>query len=185
MNIDNCFELLISVVVDIIPQLGGLGPKFRYLVISFCHGEGENLSQFHLRALKARSVFFLLKDETGKINNLTDKYIMELSKLKYIKCYITIFEPEYRNFEQLPQRYQLSTTFHFTIEEIFGTLETANLDMSKPHSVIDPIVNRKFGNILHRYNGPNQWQHVHKCTSQKYQSISYQIPSTSSIPYLK
>ena len=57
--------------------------------------------------------------------------------------------------------------------------------MSTAHSVIEPIINRNFGNIFHHLNVPNQRQHIHKNTSQYYQPISYQRPRTSSIPYLK
>ena len=37
----------------------------------------------------------MLKDETEQINNLTDKYIMELSNFKHLQCYKTTFELEY------------------------------------------------------------------------------------------
>ena len=57
--------------------------------------------------------------------------------------------------------------------------------MSTAHSMIEPIVNRYFGNIFHHHNGPNQRKNIHKNISQHYQPRSYQIPSTSSIPYLK
>ena len=66
--------------------------------------------------------------------------------------------------------------------------------MTTSHSMIRTIVNRDFGNTFHHQNGPNQLQHIykntgqnyqHKNTSQQYQPRYYQIPSTSSIPYLK
>ena len=57
--------------------------------------------------------------------------------------------------------------------------------MSTAHLIIGPIVNTNFGNDFHHKNGTNQCQHFHKKISQKYQLISYQIPRTSSIPYLK
>ena len=69
----------------------------------------------------------MLKDETGKINNLTGKYIMELSKLKHHQCYMTKFELDYRKFEQLPKRHQLSTTIHIKIEELIETIDTADV----------------------------------------------------------
>ena len=40
MNNDNGFDLLISLVFDINTQLGGLGPKSQYLVMSSSLGEG-------------------------------------------------------------------------------------------------------------------------------------------------
>ena len=52
MNIDNGFDLIIVVLFSVSPQLGVIGPKSQYLVISFHHGEEENLPQFHLRALR-------------------------------------------------------------------------------------------------------------------------------------
>ena len=81
MDNDNGFDLLIAVVFAMSPQLGGLGPKYQYLVISLFLGEEENILQFHIRALHIRSETFLLQEKTGKINNLTGEYIMELSKL--------------------------------------------------------------------------------------------------------
>ena len=119
MIIDNYFDLLIAVVFFMSHQLGEIGPKSQYHVIYFRLGEGETFQQFHLIALQAQSKNLLLKDSTWKINNSTGKYIMELSKSKHLQRYMTSFEPEYRNFEQLSQRNQRSTTFHFKIEGIF------------------------------------------------------------------
>ena len=51
MNIDNGFDLLVAVVIAIIPQLGGLGPKAQDLVISFHLGEGVTLPRFYIRSL--------------------------------------------------------------------------------------------------------------------------------------
>ena len=48
MNNDNGFDLLIAIFFDMSPQIVGLGPKSQGLVVSFCLGERENLSQFHL-----------------------------------------------------------------------------------------------------------------------------------------
>ena len=58
------------------------------------------------------------------------------------------FDLECRKFERLPQRHQISTTVHFTIEEVFETLESVDIYMSKYHSMIDPVVNKNFENIL-------------------------------------
>ena len=80
-------------------KLGGLGVKAQYLVVSFCLGEGETLPQFHIISFQARIKKILFKDETGKINNIIGKYIMELLKLKHLECYIATFELNYRNFE--------------------------------------------------------------------------------------
>ena len=74
---------------------------------------------------------------------------------------MSYFEIEYRSFELLPQRHQLSTTSHFTIEEVFETIEKANVYTSKSHFTIDPIFNRNFVNTFHLQNLPNQRQHVH------------------------
>ena len=82
MNNDNGFDLIIAIVFAMITQQWGLGTKYKYLVVSFCLGAGKNLPQFHLRALQIRGENFLLQYETGKINILTGKYIIELSKLK-------------------------------------------------------------------------------------------------------
>ena len=82
---------------------------------------------------------------------------------------MTPFGLYYGNFECLPQSQKLSTTFNPTIEEVFETLETSDIDMTSSPSMIEPIVNRNFGNKFQHQNGPNQRQHTHKNTSQKYQ----------------
>ena len=51
IHYDNGFELLISIVFTMSPQLGRLVTKAQYLVIPFHLGEVEPLSGFHLRAL--------------------------------------------------------------------------------------------------------------------------------------
>ena len=42
---------------------------------------------------------------------------------------MTTFELQYRNFEQISQRHQLSTTFQYKIEEVFETIKTEDVDM--------------------------------------------------------
>ena len=49
---------------------------------------------------------------------------------------MTPFELDYRKFERIPQIHQLYTTFTPTIEGVFETLETADIDMTSPHSII-------------------------------------------------
>ena len=110
---------------------------------------------------------------------------MELSNFKHLQRYMTSFEIYYRKFERLPQIQQLSTTFNPTIEEVFETLDTADIDMSSSHSMIKPIVNHNFGNKFQHHNGPNQRQHPYKNTSQNYQRRYFQIPRTPQITYLK
>ena len=68
---------------------------------------------------------------------------------------MTTFELEYGKFEILPQKDLLSNTFRSTIGEVFETLDTDDLDMSTSHSMIDPIVNIKFGNTFNHQNGSN------------------------------
>ena len=65
-------------------RLGVIGPKAQDLVIYFFLVLGETIPQFHLRELHARTGIFLLKYDTGKINNFTGKYILELPKLKHL-----------------------------------------------------------------------------------------------------
>ena len=79
---------------------------------------------------------------------------------------MTTFEPEYRKFELLPQSQQPPTMLQFKIEEVFETLETAGVDISTAHSMIDPILNRNFGNTFYHPNGSNKFQHTHKNISQ-------------------
>ena len=46
--------------------LGGLGPKYQDIVISFHLAEGEALPQFHPRDLHIKSENFLLQDKQDK-----------------------------------------------------------------------------------------------------------------------
>ena len=70
------------------------------------------------------------------------------------------FKLNFRRFERHPQSDQLFIIFTHSIELIFLTLETALIDMNPLHSMIDPIVNKNFGNKFHHQNGPNQRQHT-------------------------
>ena len=167
MNNENGFDLLISVVSSIIPQLGGLETKYQDLVISFQLDEGETIPKFYLRALQIKSENFLLKYKIGKINNLMGKYILELSKLKQLQQYMNTFELDYNVFERLPQINQLYNAFTYGIEEVSETLFTADIDMTTSHSMIEPIVNRNFGNTFQHQNGINQRQQTHKKNSQQ------------------
>ena len=155
MHYDNGFELLIALIFNVISQLGGLGPKSKDLVIPFCLGKLESLTEFHLISIAIKSDIILMGDKTGQINNLTGKYIMELSKLKHIQGYMTSFEVAFRKFERHPQSYQLKHTFVHSKEIIFETLETDDIDMNSYQSMIEPIVNRNFGNTFYHQNGPN------------------------------
>ena len=85
MNNDNGFDLLIVVVFAMSPQLGGLGPKSKDLVIYFHLGEGDSLPKVHLRALNTRSESLLFRYKIGQIKNPTGKYTMEISKLKHLQ----------------------------------------------------------------------------------------------------
>ena len=212
MHYDNGFELLIAVVFQMIPQLVGLGPKYQDLLIPFLLGEGEPLPYFHLRALLIRSKLVLMRDQKVQISNLILKYIMEMSKLKHLHRYMDSFEIYFKRFERQLQSNQLSIIFNTSIELIFETLETADIDMNLSHSIIEPIVNKNFLNTFHHQNGPNQLQHTnknyiqkyqhittrqqyqhintvqqnqHRNPSQKYHSRSFQRHRTSSIPYPK
>ena len=80
---------------------------------------------------------------------------MELSKLKHIQHYITSFQIALRQFERSPQSDQLKYTFDQPIELIFEAMETDDISMTPSWSIIDPIVNRNFGNTFHNQNGPS------------------------------
>ena len=92
MHYDNGFEIILAVVFATSPQLGGLGPKAQDIVIPLHLDEEELLSDFHLRALAIRSELVLTIYQTGQINNLTGKYIMELSKVKHLQRYMNSFD---------------------------------------------------------------------------------------------
>ena len=114
MNNYNVFSLLIYVVFSMSPLLGVTEPKAQDLVIYFSLGEVETLPQLHLRVLLIRSENLLFQDETRQINNLTSKYIMEMSKLKHLQRFMTRFELAYKTFERLALRKRLSNTFKYT-----------------------------------------------------------------------
>ena len=51
--------------------------------------------------------------------------------------------------------------------------------------MIDPIVNRNFGNNFHHHNSTNQHQHVHTHTGKNYQSTSSETSRSLSPQNLK
>ena len=73
---DNLFDILISVVFVISPQIGGLGPKTQDIVILFRLCKEETLPDFYLEALTIRSELDLMQYQRGQINNLIGKYII-------------------------------------------------------------------------------------------------------------
>ena len=75
MNNYNGFDLIVAVLFVMSTQLGD---KAQDLLIYFRLGEGETPPQFHLIDIQIRNEIFLLQYETGQINNLTGKYIVEL-----------------------------------------------------------------------------------------------------------
>ena len=75
---------------------------------------------------------------------------------------MTTFELDYRNFECLTQRHQLSTIFNSTIEEFFETLVTEYVDMLTAHSMVEPIIRQNYGNKAYQQNGKNQRQYIQK-----------------------
>ena len=84
---------------------------------------------------------------------------------------MTILEQEDRKYEENRQWYHPSTKFHFTIEEVFETLDTADVEMSAAHFMIEPIVNRNICNTFHQHNRPDQPQQLHKTTGQQFKPI--------------
>ena len=155
-------------------NLDYLEPNIKTLWYNFALVKGELYHNYTLDIFRPENIF-LFNDETGQVKNHKGKYIMELSKLKRLQCYINTFELKYIKSECNPQRHQFSTTFHHTIEELFETLYTVDVYIPTVHSIVDPIFNRDFGNNFHHQNGPNQHQHVHKPTGRQYQYISFCI----------
>ena len=100
---------------------------------------------------------------------------------------MTLFELDYIIFENKPERHQLKNTFPLTIEEVFETLEIADVEMTTTRSskIIEPIFNRNCFNTFYHHYGPNQHQHVHKHTGQHYQSRPFQRSKNLLPPYLK
>ena len=61
------------------------------------------------------------------------------------------------------------------MEQVFETLETADIDMlTTIHpTMVDTIVNRNFGTTFYHPNGQNQRYHTHKYTGYHHQPIKY------------
>ena len=185
MNNDNGFDLLIIVVFYMSPELVRLGPKAQDLVIYFPLVKGDNIPQFHLRYLQARSELFLLKDTTGQMNNLTGKDVTELSKLKHLQWYVNNFGIEHRKFERkskdtnsaLYPNKQFKRSLKHSRNRLFRHVSSPFHDW--------PHCKQIFWKNIHHQNGPNKHQHIHKITSKSYQSRSYQRQKISSNPHLK
>ena len=122
MHYNDGLKPLITFVFYMFPQLVVFLPKAQDLVIPFRLGEGENLPYFHLRALVIISELVLMRYQTVHINNFTGKYIMELSNMKHLQCYMTSLYIDFRLLEHQPQKYQLSIIFTTLMEVILETL---------------------------------------------------------------
>ena len=90
---------------------------------------------------------------------------MELSELKHIQIFMTPYEIDYRRLKRKPSSKQLFLTFTPKMEEIFETLETVDIKMNPPHSIIEIILNRNVGNTIKHQNVPNKHQHTQNNTS--------------------
>ena len=55
MHIENAFDLHVTILFSIIPQLGVIGSKSQDFLISFCLGKVESLPKFRLRDIQERS----------------------------------------------------------------------------------------------------------------------------------
>ena len=99
---------------------------------------------------------------------------------------MTTFELEYRKFERKSQEHKLSNKFQFTTEEVFETLDIVYINARTAHysTIIEPIVNKNYGNTFHHQNIPNQLQHIHKHTGQQYQHTSFKISKNLSPSHL-
>ena len=84
---------------------------------------------------------------------------------------MTSFELEYRKFERSTQRHKLYNKFPFKNEEVFGTPENENVDITTTRysNMIGTIFNRNFGNTFHHQNIQKQFQNAHTHTGKQYQ----------------
>ena len=73
MHYKNGFELLIAVIFNMIPKIGGVGTKAQDIVVPFFLGEVLSLPDSHVIAFSIKSELILLGDKTSHINNLTGK----------------------------------------------------------------------------------------------------------------
>ena len=111
---------------------------------------------------------------------------MEPSELPHLQQFVNSFELDYIKYESKKHRHQLNNTSPSIMEEVFETLKTEYVETTTTDSsnIIEPVVKRKFVNTFNYHNEPNQHQHIHKRTGQKYKSIPFQR-SNNSPPYLK
>ena len=77
---------------------------------------------------------------------------------------MTNFEIYYRKFERNPKRHQLSNDFKITMEQVFGKIEAADIDIITTSylNTIERIVNKNFGKNFHHNNDPNQIYYTQK-----------------------
>ena len=70
---------------------------------------------------------------------------------------MTYFEMDYRKCQPKPQRHQLSIDFEITAEQVFETLEIADINIKTTGSpkMVEPIVNSNVGNNFHHQNVPH------------------------------
>ena len=92
----------------------------------------------------------MLNEETGQ-KNLTGKCIVKISKLKHLQRCMNSFQLEHIKFNRKPQRNQTSNKLTFSMEEVFETPETEDVDMKTTcfTKMIELIANENFGNTFH------------------------------------
>ena len=74
-----------------------------------------------------------MENKTRQITTFAGKCSIELSKLKHIQQYINSFELDFIWFEYQPQTDQLSEIFTPSMEDIFDTLKTADININPSH----------------------------------------------------
>ena len=73
INIDNRFNLIITVVFAMITQFGELVTKSKEPVTFFLIKEGETIPQLHLRYLQYQCKMFIFKNKIGQIEKPNSK----------------------------------------------------------------------------------------------------------------
>eukprot|EP00957_Ditylum_brightwellii_P210166 15364630-Ditylum_brightwellii.AAC.1 len=69
------FDVLVTIIFGVSPQLGRKHKNAQILVIKFTIYSGEKLSNFCHRALNTQATIQLMQDKTGQSNKFVSKYI--------------------------------------------------------------------------------------------------------------
>ena len=143
------FELLMKLLTSLCPQLGGIAPASEDIVTNLTYHPGEQLSDFHCRALIAHNEIILRKDLTGQANAIVGKYITLLYELN-IPQYSNILHVHYTDWHLHKAIYNNHLiVFKHTLPDIYNHLMLLKVPTTFPQATTTSLTSQPLIGQLH------------------------------------